>query len=157
MDRRDFFKGAGGLVIIASLTGIAGTVLSHEAKAQREQTQADATPTQANVFYTTPNLAVSEQTIGPVMVAGIDLIAGDAKDTFKGYYSDTHIFDVDKTGAELIMMATGSHSLKAIAAQTEALFSSPLKTHDTAEFFMTLDQAGYLQNQILVTVYENRA
>ena len=152
MDRRDFFKGAGGLVIVASLTGIAGTILSHEVNAKSNPTQNDAAPTHPNVFYTTPDLAVSEQTIGPVMVAGIDLIAGDAEDTYKGFYSGTHIFDVDKTGAELIMMATGSHSLKAIAAQ-----SSPLKTHDTAEFFMTLDQAGYLQNQILVTVYENRA
>ena len=145
MERRDFIKGVGGLAVIVSLSGIVGSLLLRDPSRS------------ASVMFTTPDAVGIKQAIGPAMVAGIDLFHVDTKGAVRGYYGDTHIFNVDALGAELIMLADGSRTLEDINSQAERLTASALSSAGIAEFYVALGQAGYLQNKVLVTIYENQA
>lgn len=58
-------------------------------------------------------------------------------------------FQVNTPGAKLLAMADGTHTLDEMAAAVGS-------DYDTAMFFVTLGQAGYLRNRVEVSVYENR-
>jgi hypothetical protein len=91
------------------------------------------------------------------MAAGIELIA--TADGAQGHYDGTHLFNVDALGAQLVMLADGSRTIEQIAASTQAADPAfaALPASGAAEFFVQLGQAGYLQNQVYVALYENRA
>ena len=83
------------------------------------------------------------------MEAGIELVEGDAG-TWGGWFGNTHLFDVDERGARLMCMADGSRTIDDLAASLE----TPADPVDVASFFVTLGQAGYLQNTVMVNLVE---
>ena len=85
--------------------------------------------------------------VGPKLGSGLSVV-----DTLGGadvYCAGQLAFQVNAPGALLLRMADGTHTLEEMAA---ALGSD----YDTAMFFVTLGQAGYLRNRVEVSVYENR-
>jgi hypothetical protein len=188
MERRDFVAVVGGLVVVAALGAVAGP------RAVRmlagDEGQGDwAFPAErdglADAVFVTPDGVAPELAAGPVMVAGLELLAAadDGPGAFKGYCGETHLFNVDALGASLIRLADGSRTIEQIAlmapAEAAALAASSgaiafvassgaaelatssgaaeLAASDTAAFFVQLGQAGYLQNQVYVALFENRA
>ena len=135
MERRTFVKGAFGLVALVCATGFHSVQERHGCP--------------EGAIFVTPGSAAPEAAVGPAMVAGIELEAGDAGETW-GTYAGERLFAVDDTGAELVMLADGSLSLGDIAERT----SVPVRASDVASFFVTLGQAGYLQNEVYVNIVE---
>ena len=82
------------------------------------------------------------------MAAGIRLVPEG--ESVHGYFGDTHLFTVDTQGAELMRLADGTLTIDELA---ESL-SVPVRPADVASFFVTLGQAGYLQNTVLVNLVE---
>jgi hypothetical protein len=152
MERRDFLKGIGGLVVITSLAGITGSIITRQSGSFESATE--ASPFSA---FTTAEGVAPDLAVGPLMLAGIDLIPSYAHDELQGFFADTHLFNVNALGAALIKLADGSRTLAAINAEVAMIAPSPPGIAGVAEFFITLGQAGYLQNQIYVALYENRA
>ncbi|MDO4807554.1 MAG: hypothetical protein Q4A07_09915 [Coriobacteriales bacterium] len=135
MERRTFVKGAFGLVALATL-GVAGVV---------------AGAGTADAGFVTPEVKDAGSARGPVMAAGIRL-AKDG-DVVRGTYGDTHLFNVDVTGAELMRLADGSLTIDELADAA----SVPLEPATVASFFVELGQAGYLANTVLVNLTETQA
>ena len=141
MDRRTFVKGAFGLVVLAagagfgSLTGCSGMRAA----------------TVGSVVFTTPSIGEPESAVGPLMMAGIDLLEVTGTDRFAAYYGNTELFDVDKAGAVLVQLADGERTIDAIAekAAAEGIACEPA---DVALFFSSLCNAGYLRNRVLVSI-----
>ena len=90
----------------------------------------------------------------PVMQGGIDLVAGSDPNVYEGYLSTTQLFRVDRSGAALMMLADGTRTIGEIAAQASQTLGEPVDAADAAEFFVTLGQEGYLQNEVLVNLLE---
>ena len=134
MERRAFVRGAFGFVALATL-GVAGAVAGTSASRAS--------------FVTTAGLD-TESACGPAMVAGIELVS-DGK-VVRGMYGDTHLFDVDVTGAELIRQADGSRTIDELAKA-----GTQLRPADVASFFVELGRAGYLSNTVLVNLTETQA
>ena len=153
MDRREFLRSAGGLIIIASLAGTAGTLFSCSPRVPSNPQLND----DRNSLLITPELMPTGKTVGPLMVAGINLVNSNTYGMFEGYYFDAHAFDVDILGVELIALADGNHTLQAIRAQVEEYLSSPLDSAELAMFYVTLGEAGYLQNKVLISLFESQA
>ena len=139
MDRRSFVKGAFGLVVVAAAAG-AGTLAAGNGR------QALAEP-----FYTTPATGEPETATGPLMMAGIDLVEIDSQGSTAAFYEDVELFDVDASGAALVMLADGIRSIEQIAEEAGA------KPLDVALFFSSLCQAGYLRNRIVVSVLDQNS
>ncbi|NLG10830.1 MAG: hypothetical protein GX562_04810 [Coriobacteriaceae bacterium] len=156
MERRDFIKGVGGLVIIASFVSVTGSALTTRLWSLERELGGAARNSSSAVDFTTPEGISIDAAVGPVMIAGIQLLSDDLRDTVLGFFADTHVFNIDKIGAELIMLADGSRSLGQIAKEASILVSSPLDGAGVAEFFVTLGQAGYLQNKVYISLFENR-
>ncbi len=135
MERRTFVQGAFGLVALVLAGGV--TAL--------KRGDVSSVP----VTFVTPSVVDLECAVGPVMEAGICLrLQGDG--VIGGFYGDTELFSVDERGAELIRLADGSLALDELAA---ALGGS-VRVADVASFFVTLGQAGYLANTVLVNFVE---
>ena len=135
MERRTFVQGAFGLVALVLAGGV--TAL--------KRGDVSSVP----VTFVTPSVVDLECAVGPVMEAGIGLrLQGDG--VIGGFYGDTELFSVDERGAELIRLADGSLALDELAA---ALGGS-VRVADVASFFVTLGQAGYLANTVLVNFVE---
>ena len=134
MERRAFVRGAFGFVALATL-GVAGAVAGTSASRAS--------------FVTTAGLD-AESACGPAMVAGIELVTDG--DVVHGRYGDTHLFDVDATGAALIRQADGSRTIEELADA-----GTQLRPADVASFFLELGQAGYLSNTVLVNLTETQA
>ena len=138
MERRTFVKGAFGLVALAAAASVF------------DQPASDVWPARQPGFVT-PEVASPESAEGPVMVPGISLVEREADSgTVDGYYGDTHLFSVDARGAQLIRLADGDLTIDDLAAALEPT-GSPA---DVASFFVTLGQAGYLRNTVLVNLVE---
>ena len=135
MERRTFIRGAFGLVALAAAGGLAN--LPNPSGDERRD------------GFVTPEVASPETAEGPVMEAGIELVEGDAG-TWGGWFGDTHLFDVDGQGARLMLSADGSRTIDDLAASLEAAVNPA----DVASFFVTLGQAGYLQNTVMVNLME---
>jgi hypothetical protein len=130
MERRTFMKGAFGLALLAA-GGLGG--MSH---------------------YQTPQGKPSEtldpnDACGPLMRRDI-VLEPDGAGFFRGIGRGVHLFNVDATGAELIRLADGSRTIEELADGLE----TPANPADVASFFVTLGQAGYLQNTVVVNLLE---
>lgn len=101
--------------------------------------------------FVTPEAVSPEFADGPVMASGIRLVKNDG--STQGYYGGMHLFTVDERGAQLIRLADGSLTLDELAASLD----DPANPADVASFFVTLGQAGYLQNTVLVNLVEHTA
>ena len=96
----------------------------------------------------TPN---AETAIGPLLVPGLR-----TKKTAEGgavYYEGTLLFTVNDTGVRLLEMADGTNTLDHIIVASGTTDIAA----DTAMFFVTLGQAGYLQNRVEVQINEVKA
>ena len=65
-----------------------------------------------------------------------------------GVFECTKLFVVDKVGARLAALADGTRSIE------EAADAAGVSAADAASFFVTLGQAGYLQNEVYVSLCE---
>lgn len=126
MTRRDFLKGAVGLVLAVGAGFGSVEVLTRL-----------LTPT-------------AETAVGPLMIEGLSFLP-----TLSGadvLYREQTAFTVNSTGATLLRLADGTRSLDDIIHDADCESCAA----DAALFFVTLGQAGYLQNRVEVTLYENR-
>ena len=134
MERRTFVRGAFGLVALVTAGGLA------------------VRPRVGDIgdeIFVTPEVDSPELADGPVMAAGIRLVPqGDG--IVHGVYDDMRLFAVDECGAELVRLADGSRTIDDLAAS----LGQAVHPADVASFFVTLGQAGYLQNTVLVNLYE---
>lgn len=135
MERRAFVQGAFGLVALV----VAGGVASLSKRGGVDTVEA----------YVTPEVSDLEHAVGPVMEAGIRL-EPQGGGVVHGLHGPTKLFSVDEQGAELISLADGSLALDELAAS----LGTPARVADVASFFVTLGQAGYLQNTVLVNFVE---
>lgn len=134
MERRTFVQGAFGLVVLAVGGGIGARI---------------ATQPLADEDFVTPETVNPNATDGPVMNAGIKLVS-NSDGTVRGEAEGVHLFNVDRTGAQLIRLADGSRTIDDLAASCD----EPLNPADVASFFVTLGQAGYLANTVMVNLLE---
>jgi hypothetical protein len=130
MERRTFVKGAFGLALLAA-GGLGGKY--HD---QTLQGQPSETPDPSDAC-------------GPMMRRDI-VLEPDGDDLFRGIGRGMHLFNVDATGAALIRLADGSRTIDDLADALEV----PASPADVASFFVTLGQAGYLQNTVVVNLLE---
>jgi hypothetical protein len=130
MERRTFMKGAFSLALLAA-GGLGGVF-----------------------YYQTPQGQPSERpdpndAYGPLMRRDI-VVEPDGTGLFRGIGRGVHLFNVDATGAELIRLADGSRTIEELADGLE----TPANPADVASFFVTLGQAGFLQNTVVVNLLE---
>jgi len=130
MDRRTFLKSAGGLVVF----GLAGALM-----------QSDSRTGSAG------NSLPGKTPVGPVLRKDISL--QKTPEGAQAYYQRLHIFDVDTDGAKFLALADGAHTIDDIAART----GKRKEAADVALFFVTLGQAGYLQNRVEVSIVQHAA
>ena len=88
------------------------------------------------------------------MEAGICLARNADGKSVSGYFEETHLFNVDETGAALIELADGNLTLEEIASAAGASLGSQVNPADVAAFFVSLGQAGFLKNTVLVNLVE---
>lgn len=143
MDRRTFVKSALGLVVLAACPVLAEVASSEKA----------ARTTAEDVLYTTPCAGEPETASGPLMMAGINLLETPDGNRIAAYYNDTEVFNMDASGAELVMLADGIRTIGDIAndAVAKGLSVTP---SDVALFFSSLCEAGYLRNIVRVGITE---
>jgi hypothetical protein len=130
MERRTFMKGAFGLALLAA-GGLGG--MSYN---RTPQDQLEETPDQSDAC-------------GPLMRRDI-VLEPDDTGLFRGIGRGVHLFNVDATGAELMRLADGSRTIEELADGLE----TPANPADVASFFVTLGQAGFLQNTVVVNLLE---
>ncbi|MBR2835832.1 MAG: hypothetical protein IKE43_09045 [Coriobacteriales bacterium] len=150
MERREFVKNTFGLVLLAASAGL-GILGAESALA------ADVVSAESKILFTTPAVKDAEAAEGPVIQSGIELVAlanEKGANTFVGRYRATELFTVDKMGVLLISLADGTHTLEDMAQKMSKEFGQAVNPADVAMFFITLGQAGYLQNKVLVNLYE---
>ena len=145
MERRTFVKGAFGLTVL-----VAGASLGIVGLGSGQ----DAGDRSHDAVFTTPELAVAADAPGPAMQSGIALVPGEDPGSMAGYFATTQLFNVDKSGAALMMLADGTRTIEDIAAQASLTLGQPVDPAAAAEFFVALGQSGYLQNEVLVNLYE---
>ena len=105
-------------------------------------------------YFTTPTCTSPETAPGPAMEAGICLVKNAGEGGVSGFFEETHLFNVDETGAALIELADGTRTLEQIAADAGARLGASVNPADVASFFVSLGQAGFLQNTVLVNLVE---
>lgn len=135
MNRREFLKGAGAFVVLCA-TGWR-TLSARPGKA--EAMPVEAAPAPGHTV---------ETAVGPLLVTGLT-----AERTATGatiLYQGETMFTVNDMGMRLLEQADGTHTLDAIIDAADA---APVSA-DAARFFVTLGQAGYLQNRVEVMLYE---
>jgi len=86
---------------------------------------------------------------------GVDIISRST--SYIGRYGDADLFSAAEIGATLVRLADGSRSIEGITRDAAAMLGTTLDSADVASFFVTLGQAGYLQNTVLVNLVENPA
>ena len=134
MDRRTFIKGAFGLVVLTAGSGLGS--LTGCAKSPNSKTE--------GVLFTTPFAGEPETASGPLMMAGIDLAEVPGGERVAAYYEGTEVFNMDASGAALVMLADG-----AVEATAQGFSADPA---DVALFFSSLCEAGYLRNIVRVSI-----
>lgn len=153
MDRRTFVKGTFGLIVVAAgsglgfLGGCGGTASSGSGTAQAAKSLQGA-------YFTTSGCTSPETAPGPAMEAGICLVRNTGEEGVSGYFEEIHLFNVDETGAALIELADGTRTLEQITADAGARLGASVNPADVASFFVSLGQAGFLQNTVLVNLVE---
>ncbi|MBR3315713.1 MAG: hypothetical protein IKG18_16435 [Atopobiaceae bacterium] len=134
MERRSFLRGAFGFVALATLC-VAGT----------------GSRVAAPSGFVTPEVSNPEVAHGPIVRDGIELVSKQG--TVQAWYGETHLFDVDALGAELVRLADGTLSIDEIASAA----GTDVRPADVASFFVALGQAGYLTNAVYVNLVETVA
>ena len=145
MERRTFVKGAFGLTLLAAGASL-GVFGTRGAPAENEETN--------EALFTTPEGMAPEAAVGPLMQGGIDLVASEDSDVVAGYFGTTQLFNVDEAGATLMTLADGTRSIDDLAAEASDALGETVDPADAAEFFVTLGQEGYLQNEVHVNLFE---
>lgn len=93
----------------------------------------------------------AETAVGPLLVEGLELLpVAEGADVLK---EGLLLFQVNSTGLQLLQLADGTSSLGQII---ERVGASAFAT-DAAMFFVTLGEAGYLQNRVEVSICEYKA
>ena len=141
MDRRTFVKGAFGLVVLAALpvsTSLTGCGENLSSKAE-------------GALFTTSFTGEPETATGPLMMAGIDLHMAPGNGRVAAYYEGAEVFNMNASGAALVMLADGTRTFDDIAdqARVQGYAAEPL---DVALFFSSLCEAGYLRNVVRVSI-----
>lgn len=144
MDRRTFVKGFGGLVVFAAFAGASGLAVS-EAKFPSTSGR--------SLLHTTPNILLNEQTVGPLMQAGIELRSDDELGIVSGFFENELLFNVNTVGATLITLATGALGVDDLAARASERLGHDVQPVDVARFFVVMGQSGFLQNVFQVNLY----
>ncbi len=147
MDRRAFVMGAFGLAIIGTGAGI-GTLAS-------KGTPPIGGSNSDSIVFTTVAATASDAAPGPLMYDGVDLV--DCGSSYVARYNGADLFSADEIGATLVKLADGSRSIEGITRDAAATLGTTLDSADVASFFVTLGQAGFLQNTVLVNLVENPA
>lgn len=126
MKRRDFLKGAAGIVIGCGL----GFSLNRLIR----------------ILSVSP-----ENAVGPMLAPGltVERVSHGANVYTRGLLA----FQVNQSGARLLKYADGSRKLNRIISLARCEEESAA----AVAFFITLGQAGYLQNRVEVNVVEARA
>ena len=124
MERRTFVKGAFGFAALAVFAG-AGALAS------REVTR-----------------IASDDAAGPLLAEGIEFVDEPDGMRVAGVFEGTRLFLVDRAGAELAKLADGTRTIDEVADL------AGVTAADAASFFVTLGQAGYLQNKVYVNLCE---
>ena len=141
MDRRMFVKSTFGLVVLAAcptLASLTGCVKGFEVKAE-------------GALFTTPFSGEPETASGPLLMAGIDLCEVPGAGRVAAYYGGNEVFNMDASGAMLVMLADGSRTIGDIADEA-AVRGCPVDPMDAALFFSSLCEAGYLRNIVRVGI-----
>lgn len=94
-------------------------------------------------------LTGKDDLVGPRLIAG--LRAEPDADTYALYHDDQLVFRVNEPGARLLSLADGSTPFETIMARTDLGTSE-----DIAYFFVSLGEAGYLEQQVQVSLVEAR-
>lgn len=145
MERRAFVKGAFGLAVVTAGTGLGfGAINLYAGDAARG----------IKVLTTAASMA-PDVAAGPLMQAGIVLYE-QADGVIAGWFEDTQLFTVDQAGAALVSLADGTRSIEGIAAEAGLLMGAPVDAAEVASFFVTLGQSGFLQNTVVVNLYETQ-
>lgn len=134
MNRRDFLKGAGAFVVLCAAGWKVLPRLAGKAEAIEAASGA-------------PGHTV-ETAVGPLLVTGLTAEHTDAGANIK--YRGETLFTVNDMGLRLLELADGKRTLDGIIEEAGAVGVSA----DAARFFVTLGQAGYLQNRVEVMIYE---
>lgn len=125
MTRRDFLKGTAAFVLSCGL----GFGLFKDA-------------------YESAGSNVSKsRTVGPLLRRGLTIKPNQSG--VVASFSGLECFTVNAAGAELLWLADGCHSLDEIAREA----GLEAQMEDVAEFYLTLGNAGYLENRIEVNMY----
>lgn len=126
MTRREFLKGAAGFAVVLGGGWKALSALGDH-----------LTPTPATA-------------VGPLPIEGlaiVDTLAG-ADVTLNGEL----VFTVNESGRKLLALADGARTLDQVIVEAGCADVAD----SAAMFFVTLGQAGYMQNRVEVLLYENR-
>ena len=153
MERRTFVKGAFGLIVVAAGSGLGflggcGGIASGAAGTMPHA------KTLQGAYFKTPVCEYPDTAPGPAMEAGICLVRNEDGKSVSGYFEETHLFNVDETGAALIELADGNLTLEEIASAAGASLGFQVNPADVAAFFVSLGQAGFLKNTVLVNLVE---
>ena len=141
MDRRAFVKGALGLVVLATWPALASLAGSGKGCGANAGT----------ALFTTPLAGEPETACGPLMMAGIDLHGVSGGGRVAAYYGGTELFNMDASGAALVMLADGTRPIGDIAREAAAQ-GFAIRPVDAALFFSSLCEAGYLRNVVRVSI-----
>ena len=153
MERRTFVKGAFGLIVVAAGSGL-GFLGGCGGAASSGAGIATPAKSLQGAYFTTPVCESPETALGPAMEAGICLVKNADGEGVSGYFEETHLFNVDATGAALIELADGNRTLEGIASEAGARLGATVSPADVASFFVSLGQAGFLKNTVLVNLVE---
>ena len=124
MTRRDFLKGAAAFVVSCGL----GFSLYRDA---HESAGSDLPGT---------------GTVGPMLKRGLTVTPDQSGAAVS--FSGLDCFTVNAAGAELLKLADGRHRLDEIARKA----GLEAQMEDVAEFYLTLGNAGYLENRFEVNL-----
>jgi len=92
-----------------------------------------------------------ENAIGPKLDADLDILR--LGDEAEAYLDGKLVFRANATGAKLLRLADGSRTMEDIIYAA----GCGENAGDCVSFFVTLGQAGYLENRIEVNQFERRA
>lgn len=127
MDRRTFFKQMGGLAIVG--VAVSSCLSFDKAAAWLGTDQVSLT----NTLLLNPELQIQPDFSGAMV-----------------YFQNQLAFEVNEEGFRLLQLANGEHTLAQI------IDLSGYDEAETAAFFVSLGESGYLQQRIEVNIVETR-
>lgn len=128
MDRRTFLKCVGGLAVFATVPSV--VALSSKFSSSQK---------------------IDDSSLGPIMRADLELRSVGSR--YVGYLDESECFEVDKTGAQLVLRSDGTRSIQQLAGQV----GLGDQCGEVAQFFVTLGQAGYLANRVEVELVQYKS